>query len=159
MTGRIEGLQVAPATGAPMEARSRVRLRGGALEGDRYAAGLGHWSAIRRGGEGLTLVAAEAIEAVNAEHRLGLTAADTRRNVTVRGVDLDALLGREFRLGTVRCRGVRRAEPCQYLEGLLGKPVLVPLVHRAGIRVEALEDGELAVGDPVVLLEAVTPAD
>ncbi len=160
-TGRVEAIHVAPEAGAPMEPRDRVRTHAGrGLDGDRYTTGTGHWSAIRRSGDGLTIVAAEAIDAVNAEHGLGLAPGDTRRNVTVRGVDLDALIGREFAIGAVRVRGVRRCEPCQYLEGLLDKPVLVPLVHRGGLRVEILTDGEIAVGDPIepIDLPAGTPS-
>jgi MOSC domain-containing protein YiiM len=44
---------------------------------------------------------------------------------------------------------VRRCEPCSYLEGLLDLPVMIPLVHRAGIRAEVVEGGEIAVGDPI----------
>jgi MOSC domain-containing protein YiiM len=99
----------------------------------------------------MTLIAAEAVEQVNkANPGLDLTAAETRRNLTVRAVDLDALIGREFRVGRVRCLGVRPADPCTYLEGLLGKPVLAALVGRGGLRADILEDGEIAVGDEVV---------
>jgi MOSC domain-containing protein YiiM len=67
-------------------------------------------------------------------------------------VDLDALIGKEFRIGRVRCMGVRRADPCAYLEGLLGKPVLAALVGKAGLRADILEDGEIAVGDELVIV-------
>lgn len=152
MGGRIEAIHVASTAGAPMVARQRAHLLAGrGIEGDRYAEGTGHWSPIRRRGDGLTLVAAETLAEVNATYGLGLTDADTRRNVTVRGLDLDATLGRELLIGGVRVRVARRCEPCQYLEGLLGRDVLIPLVHKAGVRVEILEDGEIAVGDAVHL--------
>lgn len=152
MSGRIEAIHVAPTAGAPMEARDRVRLLAGrGIQGDRYAAGTGHWSPIRRRGDSLTLIAAETLAEVNATYGLNLTDADTRRNVTVRGLDLDATCGRELLLGGVRVRVVRRCEPCQYLEGLLGRDVLIPLVHKAGVRVEVLEDGEIEVSDDVRL--------
>ena len=110
------------------------------------------------GGRGLTLVSAEAIEAANEEHPgLDVTPAATRRNVTVRGIDLDSLIGREFRVGELRCLGVRRAEPCAYLQGLIGRPILEALVHRAGLRADILEDGEIAVGDDVALAELAFP--
>ena len=151
-SGRIEAIHVSPIAGAPMEARQRVRLLAGrGIEGDRYAEGTGHWSPIRRRGDSLTLIAAEALAEVNATYGLGVTDVDTRRNVTVRGIDLEATLGRELVVGGVRVRVARRCEPCQYLEGLLDRDVLIPLVHKAGVRVEILEDGEIAVGDEVRL--------
>jgi MOSC domain-containing protein YiiM len=154
-SGRVHGIQIAPSSGSPMVAVDRVTAHAGrGLEGDRYHAGTGEWSESPGGGRGLTLVSAEAIEAANEEHPgLDVTPAATRRNVTVRGIDLDSLIGREFRIGELRCRGVRRAEPCAYLQGLIGRPILEALVHRAGLRADILEDGEIAVGDEVALAE------
>lgn len=134
-----------------METAWRVATHaGGGLAGDRYHLGTGEYSARGGTGRGLTLVAAESIEQANKEHPgLDMTPTLTRRNITVRGVDLDALMGREFRIGRVRCLGVRPAEPCAYLEGLVGRPILAALAHRAGLRADILEDGEIAVGDEV----------
>jgi hypothetical protein len=57
-------------------------------------------------------VAAEVLEEV------GLEPIEARRNLIVRGVDLDALRGRRFRVGAVQCLGQRRCEPCAHLERL-----------------------------------------
>jgi MOSC domain-containing protein YiiM len=152
MSGRVEAIHVTTAAGEPMRAVEQVRaIAGSGLEGDRYASGTGHWSSIRRSGDGLTLVESEVLAELEATYGLGLRPGDTRRNVTTRGIRLDELIGHEFTIGGVRCRAVRRCEPCSYLEGLLGKEVLYPLVHRAGIRVEILTDGLLSVGDPIAL--------
>jgi MOSC domain-containing protein YiiM len=151
MTGRVEAIRIAATAGAPMETVWRVAAHAGSgLEGDRYHAGTGEWSGHPGGGRGLTLVAAESLERANKENPgLDIAPVETRRNVTVRGADLDALVGREFRIGSLRCLGVRLAEPCAYLEGLVGRPILTALVHRAGLRADILEDGEIAVGDAV----------
>ena len=71
----------------------------------------------------------------------------------MRGTDLNALVGREFMLGEIRCRGRRLCEPCAHLDRLNGGGVLRPLVHRAGLRADILGDGTVRVGDrltPVV---------
>ena len=81
---------------------------------------------------------------------LRLTGAEARRQVVTRGVRLNDLVGREFRVGTVACRGVRLCEPCEHLERLTGVPKR-SLVHRGGLRVDALSDGEIAVGDEIVV--------
>jgi MOSC domain-containing protein YiiM len=152
MGGRVEAIRISVAAGAPMASAWRIAAHGGGgLEGDRYDTGSGEFSGTPGAGRGLTLIAAEAVEQANkANPGLDLTAAETRRNVTVRGIDLNGLIGREFRIGSVRCRGIRQADPCAYLEGLLGKPVLTALVGRGGLRADILEDGEIAVGDEVV---------
>jgi len=73
--------------------------------------------------------------------------------VTTRGIDLNALVGHRFRIGDVECEATRLCEPCQYLTDLVGRPILEPLVHRAGIRARILTGGEIAVGDEVVPLD------
>lgn len=154
MTGRVEEIHIAPAAGEPMRPLKRARaIAGRGLEGDRYAAGAGHWSAIHRSGDSLTLVAAEDLEAAATAGGVRLEPGVTRRNVTTRGVALAGLVGRTFRIGPVRCRGVRLCQPCSYLDDLVELTLLPALVHRGGIRAEILADGLIAVGDPVEALD------
>ena len=146
--GRVEAIWIAETAGAPMRSLDRVEAvaRIG-LAGDRYAGGTGHWSPMRRSGDVLTLIEAEVVDTLVAGHGIGR--GDTRRNVVTRGVRLDELIGREIRIGAVRCRVIRRCEPCSYLDGLVGTTVLADLVHRGGVRVEIVTNGDIAVGDPV----------
>ena len=150
--GRVEAIRIARVAGAPMASVDRVAVHaGGGLEGDRYHKGTGEWSPSPGAGRGLTLVSADTLEEANRDNPgLNVAAVDTRRNVEVRGMDLEDLVGREFAVGTVRCVGIRLAEPCTYLEGLVGRPILRALSHKAGIRADILDDGEIAVGDPIV---------
>ena len=47
--GRVEGIFIAPAAGAPMVARERAQVVAGrGLEGDRYFDGRGYYSQVRR---------------------------------------------------------------------------------------------------------------
>lgn len=128
-------------------------IAGTGLAGDRYAALTGHWSPIRRSGDRLTLIEQEEIDRMAIEWGLPLAPGETRRNLTTTGIRLDSLIGKRFTIGSVICRAVRHCEPCTYLEGLLDREIIYPLVHRAGIRVEILAGGPIAVGDPVAPLE------
>ncbi len=142
--GTVEAIAVAPAAEAPVRFVERARaVAGRGLDGDRYFDAAGTFSAREGLGQALTLVEAEALEAA------GVSAAEARRNVVVRGAELDALIGRDFTVGTVRCRGQRRCEPCAHLERLTRPGVLRALVHRGGLRADVLAGGEFAVGDPV----------
>ena len=146
--GHVEAIWIAERAGAPMRTLDQVKaVAGVGLAGDRYATGAGHWSPIRRSGDVLTIVEGEVVDAVVARHGIGR--GDTRRNIVTRGVRLDELIGREIRVGEVRCRVIRRCEPCSYLDGLLGTSVLVDLVHRGGVRVDLLTGGRIAAGDMV----------
>ena len=100
----------------------------------------------------LTLIAAEALEGLFAETGVELTAAESRRNLVTRGIELNALLGHPFRVGPVECEGIELCEPCSHLEGLTKPGVLRGLVHRGGLRAAIRRGGEIAVGDVVVPL-------
>ena len=78
-----------------------------------------------------------------------LAPGEHRRNVVTRGIDLNGLVGREFAIGGVRCRGMRLCEPCTVIQRYAARPVLRPLVHRGGLRADILDDGVIRVGDPV----------
>ena len=152
--GTVEAIHVATAGSAPMDAVERVRaIAGVGLDGDRYAAGTGHYSGDPKVDRHVTLIEAEEIEALEAATGIVLEPGESRRNVTTRGIRLNELVGRRFRIGPVECEGTRLCEPCQYLTDLLGKPILAPLAHRAGLRAKILGDGEIALGDEVVALD------
>jgi hypothetical protein len=151
MSGTVEALAVASAAEVPMQLLESVpAFAGRGLEGDRYAVGVGTFSprADRRPGYDLTLIAAEVLEELAAAGQV-IEFAATRRNVLTRGIDVNALVGRTFRIGNVLCAGRRLCEPCAHLERLSGPGVLRPLIHRGGLRVDVLSDGEVRVGDTI----------
>jgi MOSC domain-containing protein YiiM len=152
--GRVESIHVAPAGGAPMVALDRVgAITGVGLEGDRYATKAGTWSQDPRVDRDITLIEAEVIEDLAATDGIALAPGESRRNVTTRGIRLNELVGRRFRVGDVVCEGTRLCEPCQYLTDTVGKPILGPLAHRAGLRALIIEGGEIAVGVEVAALD------
>ena len=120
---------------------SVLAVAGKGLEGDRHFHEEG-----ARPGQAITLVAAEEVEAV------GLAPGETRRQVTVRGVDLNGLVGKRFRVGEVECLGVELCEPCTHLQEMTRPGIIKDLAHRAGINADIVAGGPIRVGDPVVEL-------
>jgi MOSC domain-containing protein YiiM len=96
-------------------------------------------------GSALTMIEAEVCESFEPP----LTPHQRRRNVVTRGIDLNGLVGRDFTIGVVRCRGMRLCEPCTVVQRYAARPVLRELVHRGGLRVDILADGVITVGDEV----------
>jgi MOSC domain-containing protein YiiM len=122
------------------------------LEGDRYFDGTGTFSPDPRKPDfELTLIELEKIEAFARESGLPFTAALARRNLVTEGVDLNALVGREFQIGEVRVRGIRLCEPCNYLAKITFPQTLKGLVHKGGLRAQILTEGTLRPGDPILL--------
>lgn len=154
-TARVLSIGIAPAAGAPMQAVELVRaVAGQGLEGDRYFTQSGTFSATPGAGRGLTLIEAEAVEAMNAKLGTQFAPGDMRRNIVTRGVALNHLVGREFRVGGARVRGIRLCEPCDYLESLTQPGVKSAMLHRCGLRADILESGTIRVGDWVAVLDA-----
>ena len=123
-------------------------LPGLGLEGDRYAAGTGTFSPHPRKADfEVTLIEQERIEEYAATAVHPFTAESARRNLVTAGVDLNALVGREFRIGEVVLRGIRLCEPCNYLAKITHPDVLRGLVHRGGLRARIVTGGLLQRGD------------
>jgi hypothetical protein len=144
-TGRVERIWVSASAGEPAQSLASARaLAGQGLQGDRHVTGAGTFPSGLPG-SALTLIEAEVCESFAPP----LGPDDHRRNVVTRGVSLNGLVGHEFTVGTVRCRGMRLCEPCTVMQRYAGRPVLRALVHRGGLRADILDDGEIQVGDDV----------
>ena len=119
--------------------------------GDRYAAKAGTFTprSDRLRGYDLTLIESEVLDRVTLADGSHLTAAESRRNVVTGGIDLNALVGREFTIGSVRAIGQRLCEPCVHLQRLTSPGVVAGFVHQGGLRADILTDGEIRLGDTI----------
>jgi MOSC domain-containing protein YiiM len=154
----VVALQIGPTKGAPtLSVPEVLAVAGKGLEGDRFFKKRGVWWSKLGLGKEVTLIEEEALLAVEREHGLALTFAETRRNVLVRGVALNDLVGHELAIGEVVLRGVRLCEPCRHLSELTGKPLVRPLAHRGGLNAVIVTGGLLRVGAPVVPLLRSSP--
>ncbi len=149
VSGVVESIAVAAEARGPMRIVSSAEaLKGRGLQGDRYERSAGTFSDPNGRGNDLTLVEAEALEEL-AARGVKIPPAEARRNLVVRDVELDSLIGKRFRVGEVECFGQRRCEPCAHLERLTRPGVLRGLVHRGGLRADILSNGEIHPGDRV----------
>lgn len=149
--GTVEAIYRFADSGAPGELMPSARLIAGVgIEGDRYALGKGHFQSKGRWGQALTLIEAEAIEWLASEHGVVMRDVQARRNIVTRNIDLNALMGKRFRIGGLLCQGSRLAEPCAWLQKTTPAGMLRGLVHRGGLRADILEDGIIHQGDRVI---------
>ena len=69
-----------------------------------------------------------------------------RRNFLTRGIDLNTLIGRRFRLGSALFEGVEECAPCFWMDEAIGPGIEKALQGRGGLRTRILADGVVTVG-------------
>lgn len=157
---QIHSLYIASLAGKPMipiEQADIIASQG--IIGDRYASGLGAFSASHPKIRHVSLIALSGIEDAN-HHLLAkqyplFSAGDTRRNIVIdhfSAVELNNLVGKVFYLGGLAFKGTELCDPCQRPAKLLARPDFINAFEaRGGIRAEALESGCLAIEDLLTL--------
>lgn len=138
----------------------KVEARAGkGLVGDRHFATPAHYDAQ------VTFVAAEVFDLLRAAHGDSLSPVLMRRNVVVRGVPLNQLIGRTFSIETgegqqrttIRFEGRSHCAPCAWMDAMIAPGAQTMLRGRGGLRARILDDGVLGRGP--ALLAADLPLD
>jgi hypothetical protein len=147
--GRVVGIFVVAEATAPLASVSEVRAEPGrGLQGDRYWLGQGtFWK--REPDYEVTLIESEALEALAAETGTKVEPREARRNLATRGVRLNDLVNRCFRVGEATLVGIRLCEPCGHLERLTGQTLRPALLGRGGLRAGIVTGGLIRVGDAI----------
>ncbi|MGT2512265.1 MOSC domain-containing protein [Cupriavidus basilensis] len=124
---------------------------GKGIEGDRYMIGseAGFYSHKPEEGRQVTLFEMETLAALYRDAKITLLPEEHRRNVTVEGVPLNHLVGRQFWLGETLLEATRLSTPCRHLEEILGKTVFDSLINRSGLNCKIVAGGVVRVGDTV----------
>jgi MOSC domain-containing protein YiiM len=127
-----------PAGTVPMTEVSRIRLVAGrGVEGDRYSK--------LEGAKGqVTFFAEETWLRLCRELGVADRRDDVfRRNVIVRGSDLNDFIGRDFEVQGVRFRGVEHCKPCFWMEQAFAPGTFALLAEwkAGGLRASVLSDG------------------
>jgi MOSC domain-containing protein YiiM len=150
MAGTLESINVAAARGEGASYHDAVELIADqGIAGDRYC---------RNGAKAksqITLIEREQIAKFREATALDVDAAATRRNLETSGIDLNALVGTQFQVGTAVLEGIELCEPCATLGALLetadvSKAEIVrAFTHRAGLRARIVRGGIVRRGDSV----------
>ena len=69
-----------------------------------------------------------------------------RRNVITRGIDLNTLIGKKFKLAGIQFEGVEECRPCYWMDRAVGEGAGECLKGKGGLRARILSDGELTTG-------------
>jgi len=137
-----------------MKAQQSVDVIEGGVVGDRYLRGTGYYSPYDVCE--VTLLEAEALEAIVDEFGIDLWDGRHRRNIVVRGHDLHDLLASTFRIGSAELRGTRPRPPCRHVETVAAEEGVASALGagRGGICARVVSPGTISVGDTLEIVEA-----
>ena len=117
----------------------------GGLSGDRYADSKNR----RAPDDQVTLIELENIEAFVAHTGLPLAPGQPRRNIVTRGVHLNSLCGKRFKIGAAVFEGLELCEPCSLFAKRTHRETLKFFVGKGGLRARIVVGGNIDVGDRV----------
>lgn len=146
--GTVTHLHLCPRAFLPMQAQDQLVLvadRG--IEGDRYMLETGFYSDKPEIGRQVTLFETETLEALKRDFDLELAPEEHRRNVTTKGVPLNHLVNRRFKLGPALLEATRLSFPCKHLDEITGKDAFNALIHRCGLNCRIVVGGTVRIGD------------
>ena len=116
------------------------------ITGDRY------FKKARFPGQNITFIGQESIERYNSQYAQSIDIGATRRNIITKGVDLNALVGKDFSIGGAKFRGVELCQPCRKLAQLLANEsiskteVMLAFLHSGGLRADIIGGGIISTG-------------
>ncbi len=108
-----------------------------------------------RGNRQVTLLDEAAWAAACAELGREINPGRRRANLLLRGVDLQASIGKAIRIGPCLIRVIGETRPCRLMEDVVqGLQTALDPERRGGVYGRVLEGGEIAVGMTAEIVEA-----
>lgn len=154
MAAKLLEIFIAPERRAPMISLDQAEfVAGRGIEGDRYFHGKGSFSRWPGPRRELSLIAAEALDALQDQHGIVLSPGAHRRNLVILGLPAGLIEGSQLSLGgavTLRLEGP--CAPCRYLERLSAPGIFEALkILGGGWRASILSGGAVETGAVVAL--------
>lgn len=113
----------------------------------------GDWRSRKNRGRQITLIEAEALEEVARILKLpAIPAGASRRQVLVRGIDLNTTVGKTLRVGPLLIKVEALCDPCRNMESMVGSGAHRAMENRGGVCARVLEGGTLRPGDTVEIV-------
>ena len=149
MKTEILNIFTCPNKGEPMESHDYIEaLTGLGLAGDRYALGTGSYSKTKLGKRQVTFIAIEAFDKANQQLAVPFLLEETRRNIVLRGVDVNPLVGKMFKIGSVIFKGTELCDPCDWPDKKANKTGFKEAYElKGGLRAEVLSGGMVTRGE------------
>jgi len=99
----------------------------------------------------ITLIETETIDTMSRELGYEIPAGSSRRQIMVKGIELNELIGRNLRIGQILVRVEDKCNPCKNMEKKIGPGAEDAMNNKGGIRCRIIGGGELHVGDKITV--------
>ena len=98
----------------------------------------------------ITLIESENIDYYNIKYGLNIPYKDFRRNIITKGIKLNDLVGKRFKIGKVELEGIDLCRPCKHLSEILDQDnIIKEFLRRGGLRCQILTSSTIEVGDKI----------
>ena len=99
----------------------------------------------------LSLIESENIDYYNLKYGLNIPYVNFRRNIVTKGIRLNKLVGKKFKIGSVELEGVDLCRPCRHLTEVLNQDnILKEFLRRGGLRCQILSSSTIQIGDEII---------
>ncbi|WP_075522766.1 MOSC domain-containing protein [Candidatus Pelagibacter communis] len=99
----------------------------------------------------LSLIESENIDFYNLKYSLDIPYVNFRRNIVTKGIRLNQLVGKKFKIGSVELEGIDLCRPCRHLTEILGQDnILKEFLRKGGLRCQILSSSRIRVGDKII---------
>ena len=149
MDGVVEEIYIVPRGSATMERVEEVNtIEGCGIEGDRYCEGTGFWTPYGDVCE-VTLISSEDLDRIESELGIRVKSGEHRRNIVTRGIDLNDLRRKRFRIGESVLEYDRPRPPCRHVQDLTEPGMTRALKGRGGICARVVKAGRIRAQDAI----------
>ena len=143
--GKVEWIGVRPEKRKALNILNSVSVLEHGLEGDHYAGSSGNRS--------VTLIQQEHINTIaSLLHIDTVDPIELRRNIVVSGINLLALKGREFKIGTAILKMTGLCHPCSRMEQAFGEGGYNAVRGHGGINAKVISPGVIYLQDKVEVI-------
>ena len=149
MQGVVDEIYVTAKGSAKMERVEEARtIEGCGIEGDRYCEGTGFWT---RFGDvcQVTLIEGEHLDYIEDELGIRVKNGEHRRNIITRGIRLDEMRRKRFRIGQAILEYDRPRPPCRHVQELSEPGMTRALKGRGGICARVVKGGWIRAQDVI----------
>jgi MOSC domain-containing protein YiiM len=100
----------------------------------------------------LSLIESENIDYYNLKYGLNIPYVNFRRNIVTKGIRLNKLVGKKFKIGNVELEGVDLCRPCRHLTEVLNQNnILKEFIRKGGLRCQILSSSTIQIGDEIII--------